>query len=892
MPLAAGTLLGQYEVVEMLGWGGMGEVYCARDTKLDRPVAIKVLREECASDPERLRRFEQEARIVSSLNHPNIVTIFDIDQQGSMLYIAMEYVEGKTLREMVASEPLPLKTLLPLATQIAEGLAKAHSFGVVHRDLKPGNLMVSHDGLVKILDFGLAKLIPQRSDVLSEGSTVDKWSEFGTPPGTAPYMSPEQAAGRPLDYHSDQFALGSVLYVMATGKPAFHRETVPQTLADIIEADPEPIASLNPKIPPPLRWMIERCLAKDPQDRYVSTADLARELQDLGRHLSEISSEPASSPSADRSTSRPPLRKRVRLGPLAALGLLALGLLIGFAAARFMTQGKEASSVRIAMEMPNGLQPSFGYGPSLAISPEGGTLAFVLGSGTTTRLFVKRPEDLEVMPMAGTEGARTPFFSPRGQWIAFFDEDDRQLKKLSLSGGEPVAVADTDSRWGAAWTPDGTIVFTLSYGGLVRVSENGGKPEPVTNAEETYHIFPSLLPGGKVVLFTILPADADFDEASIAAVPVAGGAPKVVLESASFPHYAPTGHLVFVQGGHVLAAPFDQQALVVTGPPVELLEGVWTNSYIGYAEFTFSETGTLLYISGGSDPNRATLVSVDRNGTSIPLVTERRPYRVPRVSPDGRQLAFAIGDQQVDIWAYDLSRRSFDRLTDSASWDAYPLWQPGMNAMAFSSMREGPAAIYRIGLRSETVEKLVTAEHSNYPGSWSPDGKLLAYWQENPETGLDIWVYSVETASQEPFLRTAYNESAPEFSPDGRFIAYESNETGQQLEVYIRPYPEVNPSTRISTDGGRSPRWSADGRELFYLVSGKLMVVDIETEPNLAPSAPRELFQGPYDRYYDPAPDGQSFVMIREMEEGDPPLRFNFIANWFEELRHLAPTRQ
>ncbi len=679
MHLAAGTRLGHYEVLSLIGWGGMGEVYRAHDTKLDREVAIKVLREDLASEPERLSRFEQEARIISSLNHPNIITIYDIGKQDSTLYIAMEYVEGKTLRETLPAGPLPLKMLLHLATQIADGLAKAHSAGVIHRDLKPGNMMVSNDGLVKILDFGLAKLARRSIDVVSENTTKEKWSEVGTPPGTAPYMSPEQAAGRRVDCQSDQFSLGSVLYLMATGKLAFQRETVPQTLADIIEADPEPIASLNPKIPPPLRWIIERCLAKEPQDRYVSTADLARELHDLRNHLPEISSEPSavspSSAARDRSSSGLSvrrLRKSLRFGPLAALGLVAIGLLIGFAIAQYMAESKTGSPVRIAMELPNGLQPSFGYGPSLAISPDGDTLAFVLQSGTTTRLFVKRPGDLEVMPMAGTEGARTPFFSPRGQWVAFFDEDDRQLKKIALSGGDPVAVADTDSRWGAAWTPDGTIVFMSTVGGLVRVSENGGTPEPVTQADAAHHIWPSLLPGGEVVLFTVLPADADFDEASIAAVPVAGGAPKVVLESASFPHYAPTGHLIFVQGDSVLAAPFDQRSLEVTGPPVKLLEGVWTNAYIGYAEFTFSATGTLLYISGGSDPNRATLVSVDRNGNSMPLVTERRPYRVPRVSPDGRQLAFAIGDEHVDIWAYDLSRRSFNRLTSSASWDAFP----------------------------------------------------------------------------------------------------------------------------------------------------------------------------------------------------------------------------
>jgi Tol biopolymer transport system component len=342
-----------------------------------------------------------------------------------------------------------------------------------------------------------------------------------------------------------------------------------------------------------------------------------------------------------------------------------------------------------------------------------------------------------------------------------------------------------------------------------------------------------------------------------------------------------------VQGDSVLAVPFDPQSLSATGPAVTLLKGVWISSWMGYADFAFSDNGTLVYVSGGPNPNKASLVSVDRAGRATPLVDARRAYRLPRISPDGRQVAVALVDQQVDIWTYDLLRKTPNRITDSPSWDAYPLWQPGMRWVAFSSMRDGPASIYRQDLHNGTVEKLVAAEYPTYPRSWSPDGRLLAYEEENPETGFDIWIYSLDSRSSKPFLRTPYNEVAAEFSPDGRFIAYESNEAGEQSEIYVRPYPEGNPRRKVSANGGTAPRWGTHGKELFYRVGGKVMALNVETRPDFVAATPRELFDGPYGAY-DALPDGASFVMVKEMADGDPPTRINFVLNWFEERMRVA----
>jgi eukaryotic-like serine/threonine-protein kinase len=869
-----GQALGHYRIVEQIGEGGMGLVYRAHDTRLNRAVAIKLLRPEVATNADRLARFRREAYLLAALNHPNIGAIHGLEQHAATFFLVLELVEGETLAQRLARGALPIREAIDIARQIAGAMEAAHEKGIVHRDLKPGNVKVKSDGTVKVLDFGLARALEddKHGDDLT---AADARTRDGVILGTPAYMSPEQARGGPVDSATDIWAFGCVLFEMLTGARAFAGASEADVRAAVLLGE-LPWGSLAANTPSSLRTLVRCCLVRDRKNRLRHMADVRLVLDSAEAEGSSWVSDVARS-------SRP---RPAWLWPVAAGGLTIVGLMSGFAASRFLARSEPLSAIHLPTAPPSGLAPRLGYGPSVAVSPDGRTAVYVLESATTTMLYIKRLEELEARPIGGTQGARSPFFSPGGQWVGFYDEDDRKLKKVSIGGGEPMAIADADNQGGAAWTPDGMILFA-SNSGLVRVPAAGGTRQQVTKAEAGQHMWPTLLPGGRTALFTSLPALGTFDEADIVAVDLNGGSPRVVLKSAYYPHYAPTGHLIFVQGDSLVAAPFDPQSLTVTGPTVTLLRDLWVASWMGYADFAFSDTGTLVYISGGPQPTRATLVSVDRAGKARPLLDERRAYRVPRVSPDGRQVAVTLVDQQVDLWTYDLFRRTLNRLTDSPSWDAYPHWEPAMRWMAFSSMRDGLASIYRQDLRSGTVEKLVAAQHPTYPNSWSRDGRLLAYEEENPQTGLDIWIYSIDSRSPKVFLRTPYNESKAEFSPDGRFIAYESNEAGQQTEVYVRPYPELNPRRKISTNGGRSPRWASNGKELFYQVGGKLMALDIETSPDLLPGAPRELFEGPYGTY-DPLPNGQSFVMVQEMTTGDPPTRINFVLNWFEELKRAT----
>ncbi|MGH2436429.1 MAG: protein kinase domain-containing protein [bacterium] len=867
-----GEALGHYRIVEQIGEGGMGVVYRAHDTRLNRAVAIKVLRPEVATNADRLARFKREAHLLAALNHPNVAAIHGLEEHAGTFFLVLELVEGETLAQRLARGPLGVRETIDIARQIAGAMEAAHEKGIVHRDLKPGNVKVKSDGTVKVLDFGLARALEDDKHG-DDPTAADARTREGVILGTPAYMSPEQARGGPVDSATDIWAFGCVLFEMLTGAKAFDGASDADVRAAVLLGD-LPWASLA-GTPSSLRTLVTYCLVRDRKNRLRHMADVRLFLDSAETGASSVTDQ------ADASPPRP-----AWLRPVAVGGLTILGLVGGFAVARFLGRSEPLTAIHLPTAPPSGLAPRLGFGPSVAVSPDGRTAVYVLESGTHSMLYLKRLDDLEARPIGGTQGGRSPFFSPRGEWVGFYDEDDRKLKRVSIGGGEPVVIADADFRVGAAWAPDDTILFASNYG-LVRVPAAGGTPQPVTKAEAAQHRWPTLLPGGRVALFTSSAARGTFDQADIVAVDLNGGSPKLVLKSAYYPHYAPTGHLIFVQGDSVVAAPFDPESLAVTGPAVALLKDLWVSSWTGYADFAFSDTGTLVYISGGRQPTRSTLVSVDRTGKARPLLDERRAYRVPRVSPDGRQVAVTLVDQQVDIWTYDLFRKTLNRLTDSPSWDAFPLWEPGARWMAFSSTRDGLASIYRQDLRNGTVEKLVAARYPTYPSSWSPDGRLLAYWEENPETGLDIWIYSIDSRSRKVFLRSPYNESNPEFSPDGRFIAYESGEAGGQTEIYMRPYPEINPRRKVSANGGRSPRWGSNGKELFYRVGGKLMALDIETRPDLLHGAPRELFDGPYGQY-DALPNGQSFVMVQEMATGDPPTRINFVLNWFEELKRVT----
>jgi serine/threonine protein kinase/Tol biopolymer transport system component len=871
--LTIGEALGQYHIVEKIGEGGMGVVYSARDTRLNRVVAIKILRADVAANPERLARFQREAVLLAALNHPNIAAIHGLEEHAGLVFLVLEFVEGETLDRRIIRGALKTREAIDIARQIARAIEEAHEKGIIHRDLKPANVKVTPDGVVKVLDFGLAKALSSDSSPggpMSEQMTHE-WTVLGTPA----YMSPEQRRGGPVDGTTDNWAFGCVLFQMLTGVSAFG-ESTPADVGDAVLRGEPPWTILAPGVPPLLRTLVKSCLESNPRNRLRHIRD-ARLLLDAAA--------PENGSPVTETMLGPPPRPAWHV-TVAIAALMAVGLMAGLAMARWFSPTEPPGTVRFPTSPPFNLKPSFAFGPSVVVSPDGRSVVYSLATGTTTMLYVKRMDELEARPVAGTQGSRNPFFSPLGQWIGFYDDARRKLKKVSLGGGEPVVVAETDFQGGAVWGPDDTILFA-SNDGLVRVPATGGTPEHVTKAGAGQHWWPALLPGGRVALFSSLPSRGSFDDADIVAVPLDGGTPKVVLKSAYFPHYAPTGHLIFVQGDSVLAAPFDPKTLSVTGPAVTLLKGVWTSSWTGYADVAFSETGTLVYVSGGPNPIKASLVSVDRSGRKTPLIDERRAYRLPRISPDGRHVAVALVDQQVDIWTYDLAQKSPNRLTDSPSWDAYPLWQPGMRWMAFSSTRDGPPSVYRQDLRSGIVEKLVATKNPTYPNSWSPDGKLLAYEEASPQTGLDIWIYAMDSHSSTPFLRTPYNESGAEFSPDGRFIAYESGEAGEQTEIYVRPYPEINPRRKVSTNGGTAPRWGARGKELFYRVGGKVMSLTIETTPDLVVGTPHELFDGPYGGY-DALPNGQSFVMVNEMADGDQPTRINFVLNWFAEVKRLT----
>ena len=888
MTLTAGSRLGPYEILAPLGAGGMGEVYRARDTRLGREVAIKVLPSELSSDKERLRRFEQEARAASALNHPNIVTVHDIGEVDSAPYIAMELVEGKTVRELIVSGPLPVRRLLAIAAQVAEGLAKAHAAGIVHRDLKPENLMVSADGFVKILDFGLAKLA-EASDALSRSPTMaPPETHPGTVLGTVGYMSPEHAAGQTLDFRSDQFSLGSILYEMATGKRAFVRATTVDTLAAILHEEPEPIGSANPAIPAPLRWIVERCLEKDPRARYAATLDLARDLANVREHISELSGgESALSPGTRRRS-----RAFLRWGVAAAA--LIVGLAAGFLLRGSQSEMSRVPLMRLNLAFPPEESPVFAEAPVLELSPDGTRLVYVGGRPEGQRGLYVRPLDrLEATAIPGTEGALNPFFSPDGEWVGFGAEG--KLKKVSLSGGQPMTLCEAPILRGASWGADGTILFSpVGTASLLRVSDKGGEPKPLTtlNPEkgEATHRWPDILPGGKTALFTIHGMSGDYESARIGAVSLETGERRIVFEGGTHARYLPTGHILYVRGSSLFAVPFDAKRLEVTGSPVPVLDGVAAFAPAGFANYAVSRTGSLVYAPRDPRAWEEELVWLDRKGSTRLLTELRRSYGTPRFSPDGRRLAVASGETNSDIWIYDLTRDAWEQLT-SGGINFGPVWSPDGKRMAFSSNRNGPFNVFLMPTdRSASPEQITKGNTWTQALSWSPDGRTLVVGDQ-PRGSLDLSELRLDgERTLRPLFATPALESAARLSSDGRWMAYHSDEAGR-LEVYVARYPGAGARSQVSTKGGSDPVWSPDGRELFFQSGNKLMSTAIQTTPELRAGVPRALFEGPFEGF-DLAPDGQRFVLVRSAYPNLPPKPLVVVLGWLDDLARRAPAKK
>jgi Tol biopolymer transport system component/predicted Ser/Thr protein kinase len=892
MAILPGRRLGPYEILSSIGAGGMGEVYRARDTRLDRIVAIKVLPTHLADRSELRERFEREARTIASLNHPHICTLFDIGQQDGTDFLVMEYLEGETLAQRLSKGPLQLEQVLQYAIEISDALDKAHRKGVTHRDLKPGNIMLTKTG-TKLLDFGLAKLkqevAPANVQLSQLPTASDPLTAHGAIVGTLQYMAPEQLEGKEVDARADIFAFGTVVYEMATGKRAFEGTSQASLIAAILEREPPPMSSLQPMTPPALDRVVKRCLAKEPDERCQSAKDLTDELKWIAEGSSQVTSVPIAAAKGIHVLGRRALI--LVLGPLLLVGVIA-----SVATWNLKPAPSPQPVTRTVINLPPGQQlAGLENGPAVALSSDGTRLAYVARQGGTQQLYLRAMDSLEARSMPGTEGGVSPFFSPDGQWIGFFAGG--KLKKVSMSGGAALTLGDAASLRGASWGSTGTIVFAPSPTSVLQqMSDAGGVSQPLTSFEkgESSHRWPDFLPGGKAVLFG--PGTAA-SYAQISVQLIGTRERRNLVQGGTNPHYAQSGHLVYAQLGNLMATRFDAKRLVVTGAPVPVLEGVM-QSTTGAAQYSFSDNGTLAYVPGDFQRPRNTLVWVSRNGAEQPLAAPPHPYQAPRLSPDGRRIAVPFLEQESQVWLYDLTRQALTRFTFEGNANYLTAWTSDGKRIAFSSNKEGPLNIFwQQADGSGGLERLTTSEYTQGPSSWSPDGQVLAFVQIAPATGSDIWMLRLSDRKPQPFLQTPFNEEGPRFSPDGRWLAYVSNESGR-YEIYVQPYPGPGGKWQISTEGGTEAVWNRNGRELFYRSGDKMMAVDITTRPNFSVGKPRMLFQGVYatptaSTYanYDVSPDGQRFLMLKPVEQtGAAPTQINVVLNWFEELKQKVPT--
>jgi len=867
-------------------------VYRARDTRLERSVAIKILPEQFCADPVRKERFEREAKTISSLNHPHICVLYDVGHQDGTDYLVMECLEGQTLAKRLEKGPLPFEQALKYGAQIADALDKAHLCGVVHRDLKPGNIMLTPSG-AKLLDFGLAKpAAPLASALtLTEATPRSPMTEEGTIVGTFQYMSPEQVEGKEVDPRSDIFSLGAVLYEMLTGLKAFGGKSQLSVASAILEKEPAPISSVKPMMPPSLDHAVKRCLAKVLEERWQSASDLASELKWIAEGGSQLSA-PSTAPAKEFGASW-----------LAAALWSALALLLAAVTGFVVWHEKRAPPLPVSRTMitlPPGQRLAGLNQAALALSPNGTQLAYVAVQGGIQQIYLRAMDSLEARPLPGTEGAVNPFFSPDSQWLGFFA--GQKLKKISITGGAAVSLSDAAQSFGASWGSLGTIAFSpLQVSTIQQVSEAGGVPQPLTKIEkgEVSHRRPEFMPGGKALLFAAGPNTFNWNTGQLVVETVGTAERRTLVKGVIHPRYAASGHLLYVQGGNLVATPFDPQRLTITGAAVPVVEGVLHSTTSGAAQYSISDTGTLVYISGASYSDQRKLVWVNRRGEEQLLAAPARAYVFPRVSPNGKQVGVAITEQESQVWLYDLSRETLTRFTFDGTLNLNTVWTPDGKRIAFQSNKDGPPNLYwQNADGSGGLERLTNSEFVHFPVSMSPDGQLLAYGEINPTTGYDLWVLRLKDRQSQPFLRTPFTESIPQFSPDGHWMAYISNESGR-YEVYVQPYPGPGGKWQISTDGGTEPVWNPTGRELFYRDGRKMMSVEISTQAGFTTAKPRMIFEGPYllspatTPNYDVSRDGQRFLMLKSSEMGEEAAtQINVVFNWCEELKRRVATSQ
>jgi serine/threonine-protein kinase len=892
MAIGPGSRVGPYDIIALLGEGGMGRVWRARHRALKRDDALKVLPGTFAADPERVARLQREAEVLASLNHPNIARVYGLEEADGKALV-MELVEGPTL-DRVAEGPIPLDEALPIAKQIAEAMEAAHEQGIVHRDLKPANIKVTPAGVVKVLDFGLAKTsqLAVASPSASDAATITTpaMTHAGLILGTAAYMSPEQAKGRAADKRSDIWAFGCVLYEMLAGRRAFSGDGVADTIAAVVRSEPD-WRALPATVPSSFRRLLVRCLDKDPR----------RRLRDIGEARVELENTMAGARDAvDTIASQPTIRRRALLAGL-ALGLF-LSLLVGFGVWRAARPGEpQVSRLSIVPPVDAPLR-----GSSFAITPDGTRFVYVSGDGS--QLSVRAIDELTPRHITNLGVPSQPFISPDGQWIGFFDGMNA-LKKVPMTGGPAVIVAGLGGAAprGASWTPDGAIVFATDdpATGLWRVAETGGSPTLLTKPEQGDHQWPYVLPGGRAVLFTQIAfaSSGGGVAGDVAVLDLAAGTQKVLLPG-SHAQFASGGHLVYGVSGTLRAVRFDTKRLEVVGTSVAVLDSVATplNGPIGISLAPSGTFGYLSGVSGGLDSRSRRLMWVDRQGNEESLGAPPEAFAIPRLSPDGTKVVI---DDRADVGdglaMWDIERKRMTRF--SFGVDAYPVWSPDGTRVAFTSFdaKTGTGHLFWQAVTGAGgPERLEQSSRSRYATSFTPDGSRLVFREEAGEAGLDIGVLTLESARRsELLIQTRFSELNPEISPDGKWLAYESNRSGR-AEIYVCPFPDVNAGLwQVSTSGGVQPVWARNGRELFYRAQGgSLMAATVELKPSFSAAAPTKIVDaryftsGPF-RSYDPSPDGKRFLMITQ---GDVPAGTSspativVVQNWVDELRRLVPS--
>jgi serine/threonine protein kinase/Tol biopolymer transport system component len=896
--LTVGTKIGSYEVIASIGAGGMGEVYRARDSKLGRQVALKVLPEAFARDADRMARFEREAKFLASLNHPHIATIHGLEDSEATHALVMELVEGPTLADRLRAGPVPIDEALPIARQICDALEFAHEHGIIHRDLKPANVKVTADDTVKLLDFGLAKALegdPASADIATSPTMSRMATQAGILLGTAAYMSPEQAKGKPVDRRADIWAFGCVLYEMLSGKMAFRGETVTDTLAAVIKEDPD-WARLPDNTPARVRVLLKRCLQKDPKQRLRDIGDARISLDEV------LSGAPDATSPASAAASRSVSRGWMGLA-IATVSVLAAV----FAWFYFRTKPHAAQEeVRFQVSLPEKTTFS-GGAPS--VSPDGRKLAFILTGGDgKARLWIRSLDTLDAHPVEGTEGANGwPFWSPNSQSIAF--AGNGKLFKVDISGGPPQALCDAGLVIGGTWTSDHRILFSPAAQ-LVQIPDSGGTPSPIGIRQPG--AFPRILPDGRHLMFSVGPPGSPGSGLYIGSIDAKPGddPPKKIFPDTSVSSFVPSvdpafGYLLFIRagatntsGGTLMVATLDSRKWEVVGEPVPIATGV--------SSFSASATGVLVYGTAASTvtgPTRGNIYGrlnwLDRQGKIVGTFGDPGLYRTLAISPDGKGIAFERADSQNqtsrNLWLYDLERGVTSRFTFGSAWDAAPTWSPDGTQIAFTSNRADSFDLYVKPSNLAGDEQLLfKSQEPKIPSSWSSDGRFLLYYFATPPS--QIWAFSLTDHKPFPVVRSDFNEAIARFSPDARWVAYESNESGRD-EIYVRPFDppagsspsgatSISGKWMVSKNGGSNPIWRRDGKELFYLSSdGFVMAVDVNTSGVFQAGIPKQLLKTPPGvLFYDVSADGKRFLMPSPLVTSADS-SFTVVLNWQSALK-------